>query len=86
MIRQNRPPWTQDKICLRWNHLGVESDKRDTYDRTLDDHDDTCTTILATLCVSVMGVHTQTHKDKPSNSPELDHKYDKAINMPKDKH
>jgi len=27
---------------------------------------------------------SQTHKDRPSNSPELDHKHDKAINMPKD--
>lgn len=54
----------------------------------MDDRDDTCVTMLATLCVSMTNVYivkkTQKHKDKPSNSPDQDHKHDKVINMPKD--
>lgn len=64
-----------------------ESDKCDTWGRPLDDRDDTCATILITLCVSVMWVYiaekSQTHKDKPLKSLEQDCKHDKAINMPK---
>ena len=64
------------------------SDKCDTWDRPLDDRDDTCVTVLASLCVSVIDVHTakttQTHKDKPSKSLEQDRNHGKEINMPKD--
>ena len=64
-----------------------EIDKCDTLNRPSDDCDDTCTTMLMTLCVSVMSVHiaktSQTCKDKPSKSPEPDSKHGITINMPK---
>lgn len=35
----------------------AESDKYDTWDRPLDVRDDTCVTVLTTLCMSMTGVH-----------------------------
>lgn len=87
-MRQHRSPGQQDKTCPQWDCLGVESDKREICDRPLDDRDDTCATLLTTLCVSMTGVHiaktTQKNKEKPSKSPEKYCKNGKAINMPKD--
>ena len=44
-------------------------------------------TVLATLCVSVTGVHiaktTQTHKYIPSKSLDQSYKHETTINMPK---
>lgn len=88
-MRQHRP-LGQGKTCPRWYFLRAESDKRDTWDRPSDDSDDTCATMLTTLCVSTTDVHiakrTQTHKERPSKSPKQDCKHDKETNMPKDDH
>jgi len=55
------------KHDLLWDYLEY---KCDTWDRPLDERDDTCSTVLTTLCESATGVHiaktSQTHKDKPS--------------------
>ena len=49
--------------------------KCDTNDTLCDDRDDTCVTMLRTLCMSVIGVYmartTYIYKYQPSRSPEM---------------
>ena len=51
-----------------------ESNKCDTWDKPLDDRDDTCTTMFTNFCMSAIGVYmaktTCIHKYQPSRSPE----------------
>lgn len=84
MKRYLKPP---RQHALSETNIKVTSNKCDTWDRSSDDRDDTCTTMVETLCVSTNDVHrektTHAHKDKPSKSLEQTHKHDIEINMPK---
>lgn len=48
------------------DYLKVESDKCDTWDRSLNDYDNTCTKLFTTSCASAIDVYMvdTTHKKK----------------------
>lgn len=65
-MRQRTPLEQQDKTCPQWDSLRVKRDKCGTWDRPLDDGDDTCTRLFTTLCVSMTDVYIakKTQKNK----------------------
>lgn len=86
MTWRQDPSNQQDNIHLVWLIDGV-SDKRDTCDRSSNDHDDACVTVHTTLCVSATDVYikdtTCTHTGKTCTWPKHDSKCNIVTNMPK---
>jgi len=64
----DKTPRTNKTTYAMCDWLKGTSDKCDTWDRSLKDHDDNCTTLHTTLCASMTDAYimntTCTHKDR----------------------